>query len=636
MILRSANIVNFRSIENIQIDFEPACRVLVGINESGKSNILRALSMISKEIAPTNEDLRDPLPNEKPIEESYVRFIFRLDGEEIKEIYKSIREKILTNDINKPLLQRGERSFTLMEFCNLRNEGLYVVDVKEKSKGAKYWVLNDGYEVLGNWKKPSDSCPADFTIDKKGQQIKLSDYLLVNTDDYQIEEGYLEEIKPEYLNKVIGGEITRKVEGALPKVILWEYKEENLLQPSVDMDSFAADPNTNVPLKNMFALAGIQDIQKEINDAKTKPPNALRNLLKRIATHTTKHFRSVWKEYKDLKFTLEPNANNIDAGVTEKNFWHVRQRSDGFKRFVAFLLLISAQQRTGLLKNALLLIDEPDTSLHPAGSRYLRDELIKISRNNRVVYSTHSIFMIDRNNLGRHIIVEKKSEKTKIKTVNESNIFDEEVLYNAIGSSVFEVLKEKNIIFEGWRDKKLFEIALSKLPPKYKELKQFFEDFGYCHAQGVKDISRITPILELANRNCVIISDNDQTAKEKQEEYEENRGYGKWKRYDEINPDLGVITGEDFVKESKFGPIIKRLKMEHNITNDPSFSNDKGKINALKNWLILSRNIPDNDLDSIVKQIKNYVFEDLEIGDIEEKYFDFLMSFKKFLEGMGQ
>jgi len=634
MKLNRVKIKNFRSIEGIEVKFDPSCRVLVGINESGKTNILRALSMISKSVVPTKEDIREPLPNEKSIEASYVEFIFKLDQGEIKDIYDNIKDGFLTKDINKPILKSKKGTqLSLKEFCNLRNEGLFNIDIKTQKKTPQYWELDENYIVTGNWKKPNQNCPAELMIEKKGEQIKVADCALINTGDYQVDEKYLEDVEPEYINELVGGKITEFIGDNLPDVIWWEYKEENLLQPSVNIDTFAATPDTNIPLKNMFALAGIEaaNIQKEINDAKTKSANSLRNLLRRVANHTTKHFHSIWKEYEDIKFTLEPNANNVDAGVEEKNFWNVRQRSDGFKRFVTFQLLISAQERTKSLKDTLLLIDEPDVSLHPTGARYLRDELIKISKNNYVVYSTHSIFMIDRKKLERHIKVKKEGEKTNIETANESNIFDEEVLYNAIGASVFEVLKEKNIIFEGWRDKKLFDTAISKLPAKNKELKKFFNSFGLCHAQGVKDVNRITPMLELADRQCVIISDADNIAKEKQREYQDSRGYGEWKRYDEISPTLSIITGEDFVKKVKFDSVIKQIKSELSIGNDPDISTEKGRIYGLRKWLSEAK-ITSNEHDSIIKRVKESVFDDLKISDIEEKYFEFLESLKSSLE----
>ena len=92
--------------------------------------------------------------------------------------------------------------------------------------------------------------------------------------------------------------------------------------------------------------------------------------------------------------SLIPDGPHISASVQdEHNRYDFAQRSDGFKRFVSFLLLVSTLVKTKQLENVLLLIDEPEISLHPTGARYLRDELIRISKTNWVVYSTHSIFM---------------------------------------------------------------------------------------------------------------------------------------------------------------------------------------------------------------------------------------------------
>ena len=46
MKLSRVEIKNFRSIKKVDVHFDPTCRILVGINESGKSNILRALSLL--------------------------------------------------------------------------------------------------------------------------------------------------------------------------------------------------------------------------------------------------------------------------------------------------------------------------------------------------------------------------------------------------------------------------------------------------------------------------------------------------------------------------------------------------------------------------------------------------------------
>ncbi len=73
------DIINFRSIESETICFDPKCRVLVGINESGKSNILMALSLLDEDTPPTSGDVRESLPEEPEIHDSFVRFVFVLN-----------------------------------------------------------------------------------------------------------------------------------------------------------------------------------------------------------------------------------------------------------------------------------------------------------------------------------------------------------------------------------------------------------------------------------------------------------------------------------------------------------------------------------------------------------------------------
>ncbi len=80
MKLNRVEIKNFRSVKNTTISFEPACRVLVGINESGKSNILNALAFLGEDYKPVKkDDLREALPDEDLIDESHVRFIFKFE-----------------------------------------------------------------------------------------------------------------------------------------------------------------------------------------------------------------------------------------------------------------------------------------------------------------------------------------------------------------------------------------------------------------------------------------------------------------------------------------------------------------------------------------------------------------------------
>lgn len=628
MKLKKVEINNFLSIPR---DFEllmyPKCRVLVGINEVGKSNILKALSMLCKSIKPSPSDRREPLPGEEQYEEETIRFIFELNENELKEIFNTGTNQILYSDFEKPLFLLNQKKISLREFLK-NKEVIYEIDLKDFSKKTKYWALSEDYKVLPNWKKPNTVEPINYTIDNKNK-IDLNQFFLIDTEKYKkIPQEYLKEVNAENINEIIGQKLADYLNKNLTECVFWEYEGKNILPSQINLDQFAANPNICLPLKYMFQLANCDDINLLLNEAKQRSStHGINNLLNSVAESTTKHFRSIWKEYKSIEFYLKQNGVNIDIAIKDtKNLYDFEKRSEGFKRFVTFLLMISSRVKKDFLRDTLILIDEPSIGLHPSAEKYIRDELINISKTNYVVYSTHSIFMIDKNNIPRHVIIRKNNEQTYAVEAKESNIFDEEVLYKALGASVFEALKQKNILFEGWRDKKLFQTALKRKTNSQKNFKEIFKDVGLAHSTGGKFMKYITPIFEAANRDCFILSDNDEPAKRYQKEFNEANLYGDWKRYDELLPALQEITAEDFIKKNIIIKAWKNMKQDYadfGDLNDTELEDDRGVIYVLREKIKICE-INGNKQKEILDSMKEYIFSELKLSHIEDNYFNLI------------
>lgn len=620
MRLDRVQIVNFRSIQDAEIKFIPSCRVLVGINEAGKTNILKALALLNENLKPIKKnDLREPLPDENSIEESYVRFIFKFDKNESDKILETVSSKILANTNNPEIVIdiTKQITLTLKDFCKTQDEGIYKANIINENKNFSVWQIVNNFNLSEGWKKPTKFCPHNFNIEKKGRIQSIFQYPLIRATDFaEIPENYLEEASFQDLADLIKNTITDIIKANLPKALFWQYDEDNLLPNSVKITDFLNNPNLCIPLENMFVLAGIENIKDSITEARKGSDNQFQNYLNRVAKKTTSHFREVWKEdYKDIEFSLMLNADQIIPGVKEKNTHDFSRRSDGFKRFITFLLMISVNVKTDKLRNTLLIIDEPDISLHPTGARYLRDELIRISKKNPVIYSTHSIFMIDSGDIDRHYVVKKKNEITSITSAGVSNIADEEVLYNALGHSVFAILKEKNIIFEGWKDKHLFKVFFENSP----ELRKKIKNVGICHAKGVKSIKAISPLIELANRKCLIISDCDKPAREYQKLYKQERGYGEWKTYKDIDSSIEALTGEDFLKNDYISKQVKFVLGSNLVFEKSILPEKKDKIAAIRKWLI-DNGMSVEQIDDTLNQIKNLLFEQLTYQHIEDTY----------------
>ena len=467
-----------------------------------------------------------------------------------------------------------------------------------------------------------------------GDTPTILNSLIVNTSelkDYNKDE-YIS-LTPSDINRLVGLKVSEFVRANLPNVIYWNYDESNLLPAKINIDEFATDPETCIPLKNLFKIAGISNIQKELTDAINGSANKLRNLLERVANHATEHFKSVWKEYNYISFFLHPNGDFIDAGIKEKNSFSLNQRSDGFKRFVTFLIMLSVNAKNKDLSNSLILIDEPDLGLHPTGIRSLRDELINISNDNKIVASSHSIFMIDKENFSRHYIVKKEDEITTIEISNDDNIVDEEVLYRALGYSIYDDLKKYNLLFEGWKDKTLFKTALKKIPNDKKAIDEVFKAVGTCHALGVKSIKNISSILELHNKNFLVISDNDTPAIEKQNEFRREKCFGTWKRYNEILKINTVITSEDFIKDDIIKSRIDKIKNSMPQLNGyPVFESNKGVLYEIDVWLKANSINNKEERKSTIDEIKNSIFNTLKPIEIKNEYWLFLEALAKVIE----
>lgn len=628
MKLSKVVIKNFRSIKNATVELRPPCRVLVGINESGKSNILKALALLDQGTATTQSDIRFPLENDPPVDEAFVRFIFALNEEEISHVYENVLKKIFSKDIEQKIsIKKANKEIGLKGFCRSRSEeGLYRINLLEESKSCTYWSMPKDTFTLGDGLAiPSKAVPPNFLVEDEEGPKPLKDFGLVDVDDCpEMPEKYLISATVDDLDKIVGSEVIEVVKSNLPDCIYWTYNEQNLLPASIALSSFAANPVSCIPLKNMFELAGIKNIQEAISTEQSRT-HGLRNLLGRVAKQTTQHIKSIWQEYQSIEILLEPNGANIDASVKEGfNRYDFASRSDGFKRFVSFLIMVSAKVKTNQLEDTLLLIDEPEIGLHPSGARYLKDELIKISEMNYVVYSTHSIFMVDKENIGRHLLVKKENEVTVSTEVTNSNFADEEVIYNALGYSIFENLKEVNILFEGWRDNKLFQVAMGHVPKAYQKLKNAFRNVGVAYLQGAPDAGRVCPILELANRSYIIVSDCDQTAKSEQKKFS---GSGLWKRWDELSDKAEIVTGEDFIKDSHTISTLTKIKGEYSSLEGLSvasinLSAGGGTLYCIDRWIgqAMSR----EEKKSFLNQLKEEAVNSLTYKDIEGYFYEYL------------
>ncbi|MDH5387628.1 MAG: ATP-binding protein [Gammaproteobacteria bacterium] len=617
MNLNKVQIRNFRSIRDQTLTFDRNLQVLVGINEAGKSNVLKAVSLLDEEKEIRKNDIRDPGHDEGSVSASFVNFIFNVESWISKKVFNNLKPKVLSKKQTSIILDIGDKQFTFKEFCEYKNEVFYVVNLKKQSRYMSHpALLGSKYRIHSNWSKVKKD--VSFLLDLSGKEVDLLNYSIVNIKDYpEIPKDFLEELTIKELNKIVGLELTKETKDYIPRPILWKYNEENLLPGKIDYSQFVSSPSACIPLKNMFILAGYSEPAKALQEADEKT-NGIRNILRKVSSNTTAHMQEVWPEWKNQKVTLFQNGGFIEAGIEDEyNIYSLSRRSDGFKRFFTFLLMISVQNKTEYIYDNLILIDEPDIGLHPSGVQYLREELKRISNNNLVLISTHSIFMIDKEIVDRHLIVEKKKEITEFRKVVASNITDEEVIYKALGYSLYEILRPLNIIFEGWRDKSIFVMFTRSKAGRELFNKANLSQIGFLHSMGVKDVGRVANTCENFSRKYIIITDSDKPAKEKKNKYD---GQGEWLCYDDIDG-ISAITTEDFISNKLINSSVKHVMkingVEETVVVPLDVVTDK--------ILYLSKLLSDIGLEkdkikSMLNSIKEHICENTKASDLDKNY----------------
>lgn len=130
-------------------------------------------------------------------------------------------------------------------------------------------------------------------------------------------------------------------------------------------------------------------------------------LFDRAGEKLTKEFAEVWKQG-DYKFEFVFEGESLKIWVTDGmgNRAPLEQRSVGMQWFLSFFLVFSLESKL-FYTNTILLLDESGMTLHGFAQQDLIDFMEKMSQTNQIIYTTHSNYMLPTKNLNRAKMVYK-------------------------------------------------------------------------------------------------------------------------------------------------------------------------------------------------------------------------------------
>jgi predicted ATP-dependent endonuclease of OLD family len=410
----------------------------IGRNESGKTTILEALTLLNKDNKLSELDLCDEMSEELKSETTIVEGEFDLGEKEIKLIQERFPD---IDNIKKIRLYRTQRhpkvqyDFGDVKISDEANKRINSWEnFVEKIQGFVSSIPHsvriklDTKFLEGNAPRTRDvfnNMMAEFnnqiylTASHEKQVIsdwekihqnldRTYDSLLIGTSERSALENFVEEkLHPRFVyfsdyKKILGNidldEFLKESKGIRPKGL--EYIEEFDKAETV---------------KNLFYLAELDtDKLEEVHTS----PSRLIKLLHTASRKLTDRLNPAWKG-DPIHVELRYNPSNILSVVisdvhrdgTITNTGLLNRRAEGFKWTFSFIVNFAAETQRSELKEAILLLDEPARNLHPTQQRGISDLLKGLAGSNQILYATHSPFMIFDYTPGNLLVVELDKRK---------------------------------------------------------------------------------------------------------------------------------------------------------------------------------------------------------------------------------
>ncbi|MCG2138528.1 AAA family ATPase [Staphylococcus epidermidis] len=512
MYISSVKIKNFRNFDNIDIDFHEGVNVLIGHNNSGKSNLLRALSLI-------------------------------FDG--------SVRKQLSVEDFNNSLTKES-----------LKEEAPKIVISVCMTQSENEKLMSDELITVSNWltklEEPYEArIQYEFFLPKDEEKNYID--LVKNIDE---KEEIWNLIRSQfirlYVNKIWVGNPEHQIPIDNDSLNKFDFQFLDAIR-DVERDMFSGK---NTLLKNVIDFFIDYDIKSDETITEEEQKEKLEERRREFSDNSNDLIETIHKRLdsgnqKILSYTNDIGASydkstpGFKGNLTESEIYTVLQliikhetgmtlpithNGLGYNNLIFMALLLSKMQADSdgnfLGSNAkvfpILAIEEPEAHLHPT----MQNEFIKFLKNNirekkvkQIFITTHSTHISSSTNIDDIICLYTDGSKTNVSypgKVFGKNIKSKKYVQRFLDATKSNMLFAEKVIFvEGIAEQLLLHIFADYLnKPLEKNHVAVINVSGryFNHFLSLFDSNNKYAI----NRKVSCITDLDPMRKEKNENEQKN------------------------------------------------------------------------------------------------------------------
>ncbi len=484
MKLKEISIQKYKCIETEQkFNVENDITILVGMNESGKTSVLEAIAKTNyfqdDDAFKFNTTHDYPRKEKKKLDKSgidpvAVTAIYSIDDTLLKKITLEIGSDVFTQtSISVSTKFSNSRTWN-----DLRVDNKKFIENLTTKLGISSKTLNDKL----------------FPV-KSTQQLEA---VIAEYKDETITNGLLTlkkyfENKLKFSSSALDEYVVRVyLKPNLPKFLY--YDEYYALPSRISIEKLNEDNLNAEELKTAKALFELADINTDEIIGANNYEDFKAELEATQATITNELFK-YWETNRNLEITFDIDkiTTEVERDVREPNYGQnvkvtdvkviehildirvknrrsgvslpLKNRSKGFNWFFSFLVWFKKIQEDNE-SNYILLLDEPGLNLHAAAQANLLHFLNDLTKDYQIIYSTHSPFMIDSNDLNKvRTVLETESGTIISDSIQEKDPNTLFPLQAALGYDIAQNLfiTKNNLLVEGASDLLYLQVMSSIL-----------------------------------------------------------------------------------------------------------------------------------------------------------------------------
>lgn len=485
MRLNGFQVTNFRSIRDsgwIECD---NITTLVGINESGKSNLLLALWKLN----PARDGKIDVL-HDMPV-----------------SMLSSLRDKLDTTPFIRSQFTIDEDSANyISRALNCICQNGTVVDITR--------FYDEHYAVEFPNGNPRPNIAENVPESNAREEANNSETATSGYTEDELRDAVIHEI-PKFIYYSNYGNLSAKI--YLPHVIKWlngqktpgiEANDDQVRTLRVLFEFVGLDPQEILDLGKDPKVMAMEQSRSQTEPTKEQIKKAEDDkeqrsiLLQSASGELTRQFRDWWKQG-EYKFRFEADGDYFRIWVSDQirtDEVGLELRSTGLQWFFSFYLIFLVESQEGH-KNAVLLLDEAGLTLHPLAQRDLCCFFDNLAEKNQIINTTHSPFIIDTSNIDRCRVVYTDKQGFTVASSNlregVGKLGDQSIyaVHAAMGLSVSDILFQgcQTVIVEGPSDQHYLNAIKSYLI--HKKLIAPKQEIVFVPSGGVKGVPGVVSLL---------------------------------------------------------------------------------------------------------------------------------------------